>query len=261
MLHTSPVLPESLQTLPKRTKACLELLVHFARWYRVYKQLPEQTAQVGFFMPQWVLALVLGVHPDSIRRWFKNPALRLVAAYTPYAETHKGETRYTTCCWSVVLNPSEETRATIVFESGEYSRDMPQEAQAGRIRERYTPQGKSLLEYLINWVTQSVCPLNTTTLYHASETLTPVDNLAADIELLAQEPVPELREAVAKTLIKLLNGSASYLGAWINVLKHKLSQSDLERYFFKERLRYYALNKDNLNFPCARFYQELKQSF
>lgn len=153
-------LPEACLTLPIKAQEFLKELLDYAQYLVTQNQYHAATHSVSFHAPQWLLAEAHKVHPDTLRRWFKLTATKLVAACTPHKVRGRKENINDGMVWTVLIKPDGVKQAQVFFERNTKYRDLRVDAANGRLRESYTLIEGGVKQNLIEWQDTKIEPNN-----------------------------------------------------------------------------------------------------
>lgn len=228
-------LPAETEKLPPKAREMLVELLRFAQWLTIHRR-QQRASVVCFHAPQWLVAQALGVHDDSVRRYLKNPVVQQVVRGVRHYTEGKYHRIIDGKIFAVSLDPQAYPYPRIAFERDGHYRDLVQDAENGRVRGSYSPQGQSLSQALKDWVLSSGAVPQEPTQAPVSDARTAVDRL---FELLRRARDHKKRQHVtlaAKALQAHLNDDPRFLPGWCNQLWRLVRGREASYQHFLHRL-------------------------
>jgi hypothetical protein len=209
-----PALEKALSVSPQ----CLRFvqgMFQAAQEYRVNMGLAPHTAELTFFVPQYVIARHFDLSEKSLWRYFqKYPLIKHVLTYKAHYTTYRGKTIMDGCLWSVRLSPSLERLASIPLDILKRTqRDLDLDREDGYLSESFTVGSKPLWEVLSDWASRvglRFCQEEVSTV-NDSDTLQTQEQ--RDFWNRATPPRERLKDAVTRAFdsVHNISGSATEL--------------------------------------------------
>lgn len=167
----------------------------------------------------YAIALALGIHEDTLRLWLNRPEAQFVVVRCAHKQAGWYHNITSGTLFAVKLYPDGETRPKLAFERGLVFRDLESAREQGKVRDTYTPEGKSLFQVLMDWINpvdpeEDLAPVN--------DARTPVENPAGSPEDSIRDalsaPVAQTVEQAAHAIVRSLGDTPRYLPAWCRLL-------------------------------------------